>query len=250
MCQHRTFLTNGMARTFKRMRMSRRSYRARRSSRRFVRRSRRRRGRRGTRIGRSPGFPKIMKFVHKYVDSGFLGVGPTMLHKQFNALGMYDPDPSLGGHQPLFFDQVGLIYDHYTVIGSSIKWTFTPEGGGDFNPVRVIVWHNDDTSTTYSDMNNIQEAKGSKARSMTFGSSSRSLTVRQRYSAKKTFGGSVVGNPNLQGSTSGNPPEGHFFQASFQQLDASGVNPITDVRWIVEITYIAVWRELHEVLSS
>lgn len=39
--------------------------------------------------------------------------------------GLFDPQVSLGGHQPMGFDQIGLYYGYVTVTGAKIttKWT-------------------------------------------------------------------------------------------------------------------------------
>lgn len=190
-----------------------------------------------------------MTFQHKYVETGSLSVQNSLVHKQFNATGMYDPDPAIGGHQPLFFDQLSLIYDHYTVIGAQIKWTLTHEGGADFLPVRVCAWLNDDTTTSYTDMNNIIESTGSKSKSMVVGASSPPITIIQKYSAKAVFGGNVMSNINLQGSPLGNPPEGHYFQISMIHFDTASAAP-SDVWYTAEVEYIAVWKERKEVASS
>lgn len=47
----------------------------------------------------------------------------------FRANSCFDPDFSVGGHQPLYFDQYSAVYDHYRVVGSSIKVdAVTPSG--------------------------------------------------------------------------------------------------------------------------
>lgn len=43
----------------------------------------------------------------------------------FAANGIFDPDISATGHQPLFRDQFAAVYDQYTVIGSKITVTMT-----------------------------------------------------------------------------------------------------------------------------
>lgn len=203
----------------------------------------------GSRVGQSIGFPRMLKFQHKYVEQGRLSVGSSIQNVSFNCLGMYDPDPAVGGHQPLFFDQLTSIYNHYVVVGAICKWTFLHEGSGDYNPVRIICWYNDDTTVGYSNMNNIQEATGAQAQAVTMGGSSPPITVVQKYSAKKTWGGSILSNMNLQGTAAGNPPEGYFFHCSMVQFDPTG-SPLVDVNYTVEITYIAIWKELREVPSS
>lgn len=45
----------------------------------------------------------------------------------FSANGVFDPDVTGVGHQPLGFDQMMLFFEQYTVISSSITVTFTSD---------------------------------------------------------------------------------------------------------------------------
>lgn len=66
---------------------------------------------------------KTFKRVLPYYDSGYSinpAIGTTGAHT-FRANSMYDFDGSGGGHQPLGFDQLMLMYEHFTVIGFQCK---------------------------------------------------------------------------------------------------------------------------------
>lgn len=43
----------------------------------------------------------------------------------FSANGLYDPDITGVGHQPIGFDQLMQLYDHYTVVGAKCRAYFT-----------------------------------------------------------------------------------------------------------------------------
>lgn len=47
-------------------------------------------------------------------------------YETFRANGLFDPEVSLGGHQPRGFDQMTAIYQTYTVLGSKItvQWAY------------------------------------------------------------------------------------------------------------------------------
>lgn len=55
------------------------------------------------------------------VNPGLLGIVGTYV---FSANGLYDPNITGVGHQPLGFDQLMLMYNHYTVIGARITVDF------------------------------------------------------------------------------------------------------------------------------
>lgn len=51
----------------------------------------------------------------------------------FNTNSVYDPNNTGSGHQPMFFDQLNLLYKKYRVFGVSIQVTF-------YNPTTTTMW--------------------------------------------------------------------------------------------------------------
>ena len=50
----------------------------------------------------------------------------NIVYWNFGVNCLYDPYLSVGGTQPLYFDQLAAIYSHYTVMKSRIKVTMIP----------------------------------------------------------------------------------------------------------------------------
>lgn len=67
------------------------------------------------------GFPRRLYIAHKYVDlvsvSSTAGVVGSYF---FKCNGMFDPNTTGTGHQPMYFDNCGAIYNHYTVVKLSL----------------------------------------------------------------------------------------------------------------------------------
>lgn len=65
----------------------------------------------------------------------------------YNANGIFDPDQTGSGHQPLYRDEYAAIYDNYVVLGSKITVTYLPRTASECTLVG-IAGDNDSTSTS------------------------------------------------------------------------------------------------------
>lgn len=198
-----------------------------------------------TRVTRNVGFPNKMTMRHRYTEAISLGsVTGVLATYNFSANGMFDPNITGTGHQPLYFDQMAAIYDHYTVIGSTIKAHFVsfPENT---TPLIVGILKNDDNNVTPTSAVTLAEQSGCVS-TLLSEDPSMIKTVSNTYSAKGTFGGNVLGNDDLQGTSSANPPE-----ALVYTIFAQSANTNTGSVYVyVEIEYLAVWDELRDISTS
>ena len=69
-----------------------------------------------------------MFITHKYTQTSSLQwtTPNANIYWNFGVNCLYDPYLSVGGTQPLYFDQLAAIYSHYTVMKSRIKVTMIP----------------------------------------------------------------------------------------------------------------------------
>ena len=79
------------------------------------------------------GFPmpksKMLRF--KYIDNISLNTATGVPTQHFfRANSLYDPDYTGTGHQPHGTDEMGLFFNHYTVISSKITVKFNPLWNG------------------------------------------------------------------------------------------------------------------------
>lgn len=76
-----------------------------------------------TTVTRGVGFADMtyvkLTYVQQFTMTPPIGAVPST--QVFRANSCFDPDFSLGGHQPLYFDQYSQVYDKYRVLGCSIK---------------------------------------------------------------------------------------------------------------------------------
>lgn len=74
------------------------------------------------------GFPQSLRTTLRYTTRKDLDVSSLedVQYESFRANGMFDPEVSLGGHQPRAFDQLMGLYKTFTVLGSkiSVNWVY------------------------------------------------------------------------------------------------------------------------------
>lgn len=199
-----------------------------------------------TTVAIGKGLPKKIIITHKYNHintlTSTLGVMTPYL---YSCNGMASPSFTGGSHKPLYFGQLAAIYNHYTVIGSKMVVKFTPSTAND-ESFAVCLFKNDDTSLTVTDITAGAEQTSGKLKIVP-PNSNNVFTLTSKWSAKKTFGGSVLGNDNLQGTPTTNPGEQTFYTLMMQTIGSSAT---TSVLVDVYIEYIAVWEELKDIAQS
>lgn len=199
------------------------------------------------RFSKNVGFPNKLTMRHRYVEGGALTSTTGSLSVQnFRANGMFDPNQTGTGHQPLYFDQMAAIYDHYTVIGSVIHVEFIPASSSSL-PAVVGIMLNDDSTVTPGSATALCEQGGAVSRVTSATGSVQPFTLTSKFSAKGTFGGSVLANDNLQGTGSADPTEQTLFTLFGQTIDLAGT---TTVYYRATIEYLAVWEELKDIAAS
>lgn len=209
------------------------------------RKSKRKRRRRGSNvtkgtivaINRSP-FPPSLIVKQRYCTSVNIDAGvATPGYHVFNATGLYDPDTTGVGHQPLMFDVYSSMYDHYTVLGAKLTAKFA----GGSNGVIVGCYVNDDASpiTTYDTIMEQGEAVSSM---LGYSAGYSKATISKKFSTKRFFGMQDLSDSDkLKGSSSGNPTDNAYFVV-FVQSPNSATNPGA-VDAVISIEYIVKWSE-------
>ena len=177
------------------------------------------------------------------------GIGGITSHV-FSTNGMYDCNITGAGHQPHGFDQMMVGYDHYTVLGSKIKVTWTPETASEVVPAMFGVFVDDDSTLTYTDAIPLLESKqGVGALPLSGGTGNGNRKVRNRYfSSKKFFGKKyIAGSADYRGDTSNNPTEQAFFQVWAAAI--AGNDPPV-LNFFVELEFIAKLTEPKHIAAS
>lgn len=192
------------------------------------------------------GLPKMVVVKHKYSQFITMTSSTSVAVQSFSCNGMFDPDITGVGHQPLYFDQFSALYDHYCVIGSRIKLRLTPSTTADV-PSFFTLSVQDDTSQISTDPVFIAEQTQTKRPILLATGGSRTYNAVAKWSARKYFGKGVLANSTLQGDAGSNPSEQSYYFLNLKSGD--GVTS-TKVYIECEIEYLAVWKELKDVAAS
>jgi len=203
------------------------------------------------------GFPDTFRTKVKYADEYTLSSGAaTIANQVMHMNGLFDPDLTGVGHQPMWFDQIcgaqgSAPYGRYRVVGSTIKVTFgnftAPSTAAGINApmlVGVICTKSSSlypptTSALLETNNNNVKILGDKS------GGSDQVVVYNKYNAKIDWGVDA-GESDLSGPYNGSPTLGFF--AHVFKLDNNATAAI--VKAYVEIVYDVVFFARNEVAQS
>lgn len=201
-------------------------------------------------------FPKKLCITHKFLTNGTITSSTgSVLNTVFNANSLYEPVSGVSTHQPLYFDQISGIYDHYTVIASEIILKVVPTQSTQV-PIRCSLYIGDDATSLSApgNMNTLGEYPSGSLPLLIPQGVAKTYTLRKKWSAKKFFGGAVLANNKLTGNYNSSPSELSTYM--FSVVSASTVDPVpsggVNVALYYEalIKYTAVWTELTDGLGS
>lgn len=153
----------------------------------------------------------------------------------FSANGMYDPDITGTGGQPMYFDQLIALYDHYTVLRSRIKCIPVHSAAV---YIQYSIYKDDDT-TTVSNALDASCRPEAKWDIVIPSLGVKQVVLYQDFNAAATFGPNPQAQDSLQGNATANPTEQSYYVV--QAYSGSGTSSNGDL--MVEIEYDVVWDE-------
>lgn len=160
----------------------------------------------------------------------------------FSANGLYDPNITGVGHQPRGFDQfLGVLYDHYVVLGSKITCKFT-SGDGSYDEVVALALRDDSAGSTQ--VNDYMESSNSVNRiitNVTTGGNDCTGTLSMKFNNRFLGRSHPLSDPDLKGGSASNPTEQAYYHICAQPF-IGGINP--GKVWVsVQIDYIVALIE-------
>lgn len=204
--------------------------------------------RRYTRINRQIGFPARLRQTLKYVDHFTItsaAPATTVVHMQANNLFSIRS----GGHQPMYFDVLMGLYNHYVVHNSRIKLSFAMDGAA-LAPRGGIaaVYLNDNVAVVPTDILGIAEQTSSKCVQNAPISNRDSVHLYSSYSAYKIFGPNAIQNVELKGDVGANCADTVVYSVCYETQGTATTSSTVTV--LAEIEYDAEFFELKDQLRN
>lgn len=189
---------------------------------------------------------KSMSFNYHETVSINPGAAGITASNAFKANGMYDPNSTGIGHQPIGFDQAMAFFHHFTVCAAKITVQFV---NTDATNVQFVGINCNTAGTISGDPSNvIENGNGVHTLIKDAGIENGPQTLCYYQDMKKFFyKDDIVGESIYQGGTGGDPSELCFFNvwgAGFNGVDGAAI--LCDVT----ITYYAVLQDPRELPSS
>lgn len=186
------------------------------------------------------GFPSRMQGTLRYCDSVALaGSASSTTSYVYSANGLFDPDITSTGHQPLFFDPMMQLYNHYTVQRARIQVIANSTVGS--VPTRAGLMISGDTSVSTDFRVNLENGQVSTVvleSKQQFGSAAR--LFREVDIAKFQGVVNVLDDPDLRGAANANPAEQTYFHLLLWNPETVAV---PGVQFDVAIEYDVVFQE-------
>lgn len=164
----------------------------------------------------------------------------------FSANGMYDPDVTGVGHQPMGFDQYMALYDHYKVLKSKITVEFLPAATNTQSDNVICAIYLDDDTTAITDIHAAIE-QGNTAWKACTANSTKSTKLTKGFDHKKMFADKKH-SAQIVGASGGNPAEQAYFNVLVGPMNP--VNNPTDFRILVTIDFVCQFSERRTLTSS
>lgn len=204
----------------------------------------------------TPLFPASVRKRLPYYEPGIVlsGTAGVIAQYVFTANGIFDPNISGTGHQPLGFDTMMLYYEQYCVVASRVTVRACGNGA---QAVNVSVCLAPDTSTlVLPDVvenglitTTVLDGRGGGS---SFGTGRRIGSLNLACDARRYFGRrtqqELLDDPTLQGTVAANPTEQVYFVINTWGFGAFTDN--TAVEMDVTLEYDVIFWEPRKVSSQ
>lgn len=196
-----------------------------------------------------PVFPNLTTRQLRYNDYGTVDITSGALGSHvFTLSGLYDPNITGTGHQPMGFDQMMTFYEHYHVLRCKVKVTFMCRSSAGHGQVALKV--TPDTALPASGTDLVEE--GRAITDSVGGDNFQAQGTRTLGMVVDVPGvnglnrANFLADPDLRGTISSNPAEQTYLQIC---LWSPSLDTMT-VEWNLVLEYTAVFTEPRNLSAS
>lgn len=170
--------------------------------------------------------------VNIQLNPGISGLASNYV---FSVNGMFDPDITGVGTQPVGFDNMTGLFDHYTVIHSKIRVDFYSSDNATSVCCGVLVKDNASTS------NNVMNLLCGESVSSMVDPQNPTTMISKSVNVSKFLGRpNILSEDDCRGSSTSNPAEQAYYHVFAQP---NSTNDVSSLFCVVRIDYVAVWTE-------
>jgi hypothetical protein len=195
----------------------------------------------GYQIRAMPFFGYKVRKTLNYFSSGVVisGASSAAAAQVFSANGMFDPDITGTGGQPMSFDQAMSFFNHYTVHKAKIKVTFNSDSTTLRASCGVVV---SGSSTVTTVIETLLENGDAAIQQLQYAGTSGSAATFEcevdcaRFQDVKD----IMDDPNMRGDSASNPTEQMYFHLFVVNLTTAAV---VQCEYNCLITYDATFHE-------
>lgn len=173
--------------------------------------------------------------------------GTTAATHVFSANGVYDPNITGTGHQPMGFDDWIAKYNHYVVLGSKLNARFTVLQGATTDDVLVGIQLKASPSVDTSNIETLIEQNCMRYKYVTNANATRNTaSLTRKFSPKRFFGYDTRGS-QYRGDNLTNPNEQAYYHLVAASPAAQDPSLLTV---IVTIDYLVLFSERQPLSGS
>jgi len=188
------------------------------------------------------GFPNSIITKVRYCMTGTLtSTAGSSSYQVFAANGLYDPDTTGAGHQPLYYDQYTTLYNKYTVIGSIIK---VEVSNGTTSPFLVTLVGDDDATISTTPFTRMEQNNSTFALLPPIGGGTRVLVGT--FEPLMAFGVETKDDGASSTDVGANPTEGWNYALVVNTIDSASQT----MYYTCEIEYTVKFSELKTPVQS
>lgn len=189
-------------------------------------------------------FPKRMTSTLVYSTSVSLTTGDgNSAYITYKLNGLFDPLPSVGGHQPRGYDQLAAIYTRYVVHYAEI--TLSTYNNPKTVPTKCFIFAHKERTPP---LQYAGEEPGTTTKAMGGGVSATPQTLKAKYSIAKMSGKNVWANETVQAAVGTDPAEEYYVTVGARTSTKETLDAFPDMD--ISIFYRATFFDQRDLADS